>query len=67
MVPDKYAGLGFEISRFGANSQALRYNSKPVFVFGPKVEIDEAFVALICEAYLKTNRHQATSKTVEAG
>ncbi len=53
MVPKKYADLGFEITKFGAQSSVLRFNQKPVFVFDSKSNIDGEFLTQICEIYLR--------------
>jgi hypothetical protein len=53
MVPKKYAELGFEISRFGAKSQALKFDEKPIFVFDANANLDNGFVEHICDIYLK--------------
>jgi len=66
MVPDKYAAQGFEISRFGARSLALRFDKKPLFVFNSEAEIDEKLVAVICEAYLKISTGADPPGTLKA-
>lgn len=53
MVPDKYADLGFEITKFGAQSSVLRFDHKPVFVFDSKSNVDVGFLTHICDVYLK--------------
>jgi len=53
MVPEKYAALGFEITKFGKNSSALRFEHRPVFVFNANSHPDTRFLANICEIYLK--------------
>jgi hypothetical protein len=53
MVPKKYAVLGFDIAKFGANSKALRFKGKPIFVFGSNINIEIDFLTRICETYLK--------------
>ena len=53
MVPKKYADLGFELTRFGANSKILRFDHKPIFVFNANTKIDMKFLTHICETYLK--------------
>jgi hypothetical protein len=55
MVPEKYADLGFEITKFGANSKALRFGQKAIFVFDSKTNIDTEFLTRICDIYLKVN------------
>jgi hypothetical protein len=52
MVSQKHADLGFNISKFGKNSMALRFNQKPVFVFNIDSPVDEKFLSQICEIYL---------------
>jgi hypothetical protein len=56
MVPGKYADLGFEITKFGANSKALKFNQKPVFIFNSNTNIDVEFLTRICDTYLKINK-----------
>ncbi len=53
MVPKKYIDLGFEITRFGAQSKALRFEQKPVFVFNTESDIDADFLTHICDTYLR--------------
>ena len=53
MVPEKYADLGFEITKFGAKSNILRFNQNPVFVFDSNTNIDAKFMTIICDTYLK--------------
>jgi hypothetical protein len=53
MVPQKYIDLGFEITRFGAQSKVLRYGQKPVFVFNTNSDIDPDFLICICDTYLR--------------
>jgi hypothetical protein len=56
MVPGKYADLGFEITKFGANSKVLRFDQKPIFVFNANTNIDVYFLSHICDTYL--NLHE---------
>jgi hypothetical protein len=49
----KYANLGFEITKFGAHSSAIRFEHKPFFVFNPNSSIDFTFLTRICEIHLK--------------
>ncbi len=66
MITAKYSGLGFEISKFGANSLALRFEGKPVFIFSADAEIDAEFVTLICDFYLNTHPLQKQPAAVRA-
>jgi hypothetical protein len=66
MVPDKYAEKGFEISKFGAGSLALRLDKKPIFVFSSESEKDDEFVSLLCSVYLKTSNKKRQSEMIEA-
>jgi hypothetical protein len=52
MVQSKYADIGFEITKFGANSKVLRFKQKPIFVFNSNTNIDGEFLTSICETYL---------------
>jgi hypothetical protein len=52
VVPEKYAALGFKITRFGINSNVLIFDQKPVFVFDRNVNIDDELLAHICDTYL---------------
>jgi hypothetical protein len=65
MVPDRYAGLGFEITKFGANSKVLRYDQKPIFVFNPNSDIDEEFLTHICDTYLKICERRKNSLSLK--
>jgi hypothetical protein len=53
MVSEKYAALGFEITRFSPNSKVLRFDQKPIFVFNSNTSLDAEFLAHICDTYLK--------------
>jgi hypothetical protein len=55
MVPKKYTDLGFEITKFGANSKALRFGQKPIFVFNARTNLDSAFLIRLCDIYQKLN------------
>ncbi len=59
MIPEKYRDLGFEISKFGANSLALRRNDKAIFVFSSSSEIKDEFVSAICDYHLKRSEEPA--------
>jgi hypothetical protein len=58
MVPGKYADLGFEITKFGANSKVLRFDQKPIFVFNANTIIDTEFLTSICDTYLKISERR---------
>jgi hypothetical protein len=66
MVPEKYAHLGFEITKFGANSKVLRFEQKPVFVFNSGTNIDMAFLGNICDTYLKINEKRKNSVGIKS-
>jgi hypothetical protein len=53
MLPEKYRDMGFEITKFGATSLALRYGRKPVFVYSSRSNTDIGFITHICDTYLK--------------
>jgi hypothetical protein len=53
MITQKYAELGFEITKFGGNSKVLRFGETPVFVFNSNTEVDADFLSHICDTYLK--------------
>lgn len=53
MVPERYADLGFEITKFGINSKVLKFNKKPIFVFSANMNTDAKFLTSICDTYLK--------------
>jgi hypothetical protein len=53
MVPEKYSDLGFEITKFGANSNVLRFKQRPIFVFNKNSPLEDDFLASICDTYLK--------------
>lgn len=61
MIPEKYAEMGFEITRFGVQSSVLRFEHKPIFVFSSGNNIDAGFLTRICDIYLKItgNRRSA--------
>lgn len=53
MLPGKYVDLGFEITKFGSHSSALRFDHKPIFVFNSNTNIGGDFLQHICDTYLK--------------
>jgi hypothetical protein len=63
----KYADLGFEITKFGANSRVLRFNQKPVFVFSSNTNIDPNFLSHICDTYLKINEKSKSQIFLKVG
>jgi hypothetical protein len=50
MIPEKYAAQGFEISKFGSRSSAIRFNKKAIFIFNSNIKKD--LVENVCETYL---------------
>jgi hypothetical protein len=61
MLAQKYTQQGYEISRFGSNSQALRKDGQPLFVFTPGITIDEDFVNKLCEYHARNTRKPAAA------
>jgi hypothetical protein len=61
ILPQKYAGLGFTISRFGKTSLALRWQDKTIFVFdsATNIRVGDDFVSGLCNFYLQ---HAAKEK-----
>jgi hypothetical protein len=66
MVPEKYAHLGFQVTKFGANSKVLRFEQKPVFVFNSGINIDIPFLENICDTYLKINEKRKNSAGIRS-
>jgi hypothetical protein len=53
VLSQKYADLGFKMSKFGKESLALRCQDKVVFVFGSDMDIRDDFVSRLCDCHLK--------------
>ena len=66
MVPDKYAALGFEVTKFGSQSLALRFENKPIFIFESNLVIDEVFFRSICDTYLKLTQKRKNLSCIKA-
>jgi hypothetical protein len=66
MVPGKYAALGFEITKFGAHSLALRFEHKPIFIFDSSLDIDEELFRSICDTYLKISAKRKNLSCIKA-
>jgi hypothetical protein len=67
MLPDKYADLGFEITKFGASSRVLRFEQKPIFVFNASSNCDETFLTRICDTYLKVSGRRKDLVSINLG
>ena len=52
VLPQKYADLGFNLSKFGNQTLALSYHGKTIFVFSSAIEVREEFVSRLCECRL---------------
>jgi hypothetical protein len=63
----KYADLGFEITKFGAQSSALRFDQKPIFIFEANSPIDVEFLTHICDTYLKISEKRRDLSCIGAG
>jgi hypothetical protein len=66
MVPSKYSALGFEISKFGLHSKALRFHEKPIFIFNENSPIDDKLVTHICATYLKIAEKRGDLSCIKA-
>lgn len=66
MVLGKYNHLGFEITKFGAHSSALRFDHQPIFVFDSSANIDEAFLQHICDTYLEISKKRKNLSCIKA-
>lgn len=66
MVPEKYAALGFEITKFGTHSLALRFDHKPIFIFNLNLAIDEEFFKTVCDTYLKISAKRKNLSCIKA-
>jgi hypothetical protein len=52
MLPEKYVGLGFELSKLEEKPLILKYRGNPVFIFSSCLDIQDIFLAKLCEYYL---------------
>ncbi|MBP1708171.1 MAG: hypothetical protein H6Q39_1895 [Chloroflexi bacterium] len=53
ILSQKYADLGFEMSRFGKESIALRRENKIIFVFSSTIDVSDDFVSRLCDCHVK--------------
>jgi hypothetical protein len=53
ILPQKYIELGFNMSKFGNSSLALRCQNNVVFVFNSSIDIREDFVSRLCDCHIK--------------
>ena len=58
VLSQKYADLGFKMSKFGKESLALRCQDKVVFVFGSDMDIRDDFVSRLCDCHLKVTSNK---------
>jgi hypothetical protein len=58
-LPQKYADLGFELSKVGEQSIALRCRDNLVFIFTSGIDAREGFVSRLCDCHMK---HTANDK-----
>jgi hypothetical protein len=65
MLPEKYIELGFEVTKFGAHSLALRFNHKPLFIFSSDSNIDAKFLIVICDAKLNMSKRTKSPTCIE--
>jgi hypothetical protein len=56
MLPRHYIELGFELSKLGEKSLALKYKGNTIFIFGSYLDIKEGFIPGLCDYYLKPLR-----------
>ncbi len=66
MVPEKYATLGFQITKFGAHSSVLRFEHKPIFVFDANLPLDVELLTCICDTYLKISEKRKNLACIKA-
>ena len=52
-LPQKYVDLGFEVSKVGEKSVALRCRDSLVFVFVSDIDARKGFVSRLCDCHLK--------------
>ena len=64
VLPQKYADLGFNLSKFGNETLALSYQGKTVFVFSSAIEVREEFVSRLCECRLKLISYARVSANI---
>lgn len=51
-LPEEYVQIGFNISKFGKNSLALKHGDRTIFVFGSDLDFRDDFVDRLCASYL---------------
>jgi hypothetical protein len=66
MIPEKYAKLGFKITKYGGGSSILRFNDKPIFIFNAISSIDIKFLMDICDTYLKISERKKNPACIKA-
>jgi hypothetical protein len=52
-LPKKYADMGFELSKPGGKSIALRFQGNLIILFSG-IDASEGFVSRLCDCHLKT-------------
>jgi hypothetical protein len=52
-LPQNYADLGFNLSKVGGKSLALRHQDNLIFIFVSGIDAREDFVSRLCDCYLK--------------
>jgi len=61
VLPEKYADLGFEVSKLGKESLILSYKGKSIFVFSSGIDVREEFISRLCDCRLKLNSSRRVS------
>ena len=51
-LPEKYVDLGFELSKVGEKSLALKCRNNLIFIFVSGIDAREGFVSRLCDCYL---------------
>jgi hypothetical protein len=53
LLPEKYAQLGFHITRLDENTLSLKFLENTILVFNSKFELGDDFIDVVCESYYR--------------
>ena len=51
-LPSEYVELGFNMSKFGDKSLALKHRDRSIFIFSSESDLRDDFVRRLCDTYL---------------
>jgi hypothetical protein len=51
-LPEEFVQIGFNLSKFGDKSFALKHADRTIFVFGSDLDFRDDFVGRLCSSYM---------------